>query len=189
MKHVHSRTIYGAYKGILYLVRLFCSVCTEKKTTRIHIYRHSILLDWSNLEVKPIKARRIKLVFCVYTRKIKIDHFIGGNCINGRTLDHFGDVCAGPAGQLSRWTCFSRITNKKKLSPKIKRKKKYRWPNCRQQNCEIFSRVKLLHYGRDAFFNTIYLFPGFIILSQSRRGIRSSLQFCRSCRSSIQVIR
>ena len=30
-------------------------------------------------------------------------------------------VCAGPPGQLSRWTCFSKITNKK--VPKIKQKK------------------------------------------------------------------
>ena len=41
---------------------------------------------------------------------------IGGNCINGRKLESFGEVYAGPTKQLSRLTCFSKITNKKVIA-------------------------------------------------------------------------
>ena len=36
--------------------------------------------------------------------KLKIFFYlIGGKCINGRKLEPFGEVCAGPPGQPSRW--------------------------------------------------------------------------------------
>ena len=52
---------------------------------------------------------------------LRFFHLIGGKCINVRKLEPFGEICTSPPGQLARWTCFSKITNKK-LSLKIKRK-------------------------------------------------------------------
>ena len=47
---------------------------------------------------------------------LRFFHLIGGKCINGRKLEPFGDVFAGPPGQLSLWTCFPKITNKKVIT-------------------------------------------------------------------------
>ena len=54
-----------------------------------------------------------KVLNCVNLRFVGL---IRGKYLNGRTLESFAEVCAGPPGQLSRWTCFAKITNKKVIA-------------------------------------------------------------------------
>ena len=45
--------------------------------------------------------------------------------MNGRKLEPFREVCTGPPGQLSHWTCFSKITNQKVIAKnQVKKYKK-----------------------------------------------------------------
>ena len=67
--------------------------------------------------LKLAKAGLIKIVLRVQTIKIdENDHLIGRKCINGRKLESFGEVYTGPPRQLSHWTRFSKITNKKVIA-------------------------------------------------------------------------
>lgn len=61
-----------------------------------------------NLNEKPVKDR-----FFSRFEKIEFQHLIGEKHEAARRLAPFGEIDEGLTAQLSRWTCISRIKNKR----------------------------------------------------------------------------
>ena len=80
----------------------------------------SLIIVWSTFSACIIYITRYNDRFgqkkMLTVIKLICFHLTGGKCINGRKLEPFEEVFAGPPGQLSRWTCFSKLTNKKVIT-------------------------------------------------------------------------
>ena len=123
-------TTHIALKGILYLVRQFCIVCTEKRSEFVFIDPHYCLTEQQclpfNLDVKLAKAGLTKISILRLKQKNRKWSLIGGKCINGRKLEPFREVCAGPHGQLFRWTCFLKNNNKNVIAENQAKNNRYK---------------------------------------------------------------